>query len=437
MPPAAMSDPAMSEPVGRRKLLGAWYTPEALVEHVVTIALADYSSAGLSLAGNPLAGRPPDDGCPITVLDPACGDGRFLAAVGERLGGRARLTGVDIDPVAVAASRERLPDAEILHADALGHVWGDRRFDVVIGNPPFLNQMSAATTRGGRSRFGGGPYADSAAEFLALAVQLVNGDGGRVALVLPQSVLSTRDAATIRAGVLERTALVHLWWSHQPMFDASVRTCAVVLEAGETQGEVARTSGPRFEVVSTAPACSLDSSSWGALLLDEVDPPPASTGRNLGDIASFSVDFRDQYYGLVGAVGDDAEGPALITSGLIEPGRCLWGERPTRFAKQRYLAPRVDLAQLSPRMQGWARRRLVPKLLIANQTRVIEAVADPTGAWLPSVPVITCTTDALDEVAQILGSDHATQWVRHHAAGSGLSANTVRLTPALLASIPR
>ena len=46
---------------------------------------------------------------------------------------------------------------------------------------------------------GGGPYADAAAEFLALAVRVVR-PGGPVGLVLPQSLLAARDAAAIRAG---------------------------------------------------------------------------------------------------------------------------------------------------------------------------------------------------------------------------------------------
>ena len=91
---------------------------------------------------------------------------------------------------------------------------------------------------------------------------------------------------------------------------------------------------------------------------------------------------------------------------------------------------------LSPALQRWAAQRLVPKILIANQTRRIEAVIDRDGAWLPSVPVITCTTDRLDDVAAVLHSDAATEWVRYHAAGSGLSATSVRLTARLLASIP-
>ena len=162
----------------------------------------------------------------------------------------------------------------------------------------------------------------------------------------------------------------------------------------------------------------------------------AHDGPTLGDIATFTVDFRDQYYGLVGAVGDQENGPPLITSGLIEPGRCAWGERPARFAKQRFVAPRVALDRLSPALQQWARRRLVPKILIANQTKVIEAVHDVRGEWLPSVPVITCLTDQPDRTLAVLSSSAANEWVHHHAAGSGLSATSVRLNPRLLASIP-
>ena len=33
-------------------------------------------------------------------------------------------------------------------------------------------------------------------------------------------------------------------------------------------------------------------------------------------------------------------------------------------------------------------RRLVPKVLVANQTRIVEAVCDPHGEWLPAVPVL-------------------------------------------------
>jgi len=421
----------------RRKQLGAWYTPDALVEHVVDLVLEGAATGD----------------APLRVLDPACGDGRFLAAIGRRLGGRVELVGCDIDPTAVAAARRSIGTAAtIIHADALTYEWPEGTFDIVVGNPPFLNQLSRATTRGGRSRYGGGPYADTAAVFLALSVGLARPDGGRVAMIVPVSALTTRDAASIRSDLLSRAALRHLWWSPTAMFDAQVRTATLVFERGAAQGDVHRTVGPAF--APAAPARL--GRSWGALLLDGDDDladagpaGPESAGGAastdgpapvLGDLAVFSADFRAQYYGLVGAVGDDVDGPPLITSGLIDPGHCRWGEQPVRFAKQRFAAPRVAVDRLSPTMQRWAAARLVPKVLIANQTRVVEAVVDRAGAWLPGVPVISAVPRPgvdLDAIMAILASPAATAWVRQHAAGSGLSADTVRVSPALLASIPR
>jgi SAM-dependent methyltransferase len=380
-------------PVSQRKLLGAWYTPPELVDVVVTEVRRNFE--------------------PHTVLDPACGDGRFLAPFTD-----AVVTGIDIDPATIWT-----------RDDALTRDWGDQRFDAVVGNPPFLNQLAAATSRGGRSKFGGGMYADSAAEFLALAVRLAR-PGGRVGLVLPLSMLSTRDVAAIRDDVSQRAALRWMWWSPTQMFDANVRVWAGVWEVGGVQADVQRSFGPRFE---PRPAVAMPRQ-WSGLIADTA--VEAHSGPTLGDIATFTADFRDQYYGLVGAVSDESDGPPLITSGLIEPGECLWGRRPTRFAKHRYDAPRVDVTALSPPLQRWAEQRLVPKILIANQTRRIEAVIDRSGHWLPSVPVITCTTARLDDVATALHSDAATDWVRYHAAGSGLSASAVRLTAKLLASIP-
>ncbi|MDO9176360.1 MAG: hypothetical protein Q7V62_16250, partial [Actinomycetota bacterium] len=92
--------------------------------------------------------------------------------------------------------------------------------------------------------------------------------------------------------------------------------------------------------------------------------------------------------------------------------------------------------RLTPALQRWATTRLVPKILIANQTKLIEAVHDPAGEWLPSVPVITCLTEQPERVLAVLASGAANEWVHHHAAGSGLSAASVRLNPRLLASIP-
>ena len=396
-----------------RKQRGDFPTPPELVHLVVANTLP-----------------PVRHGERVTVLDPACGDGRFLAAAASQLaaaGAVPVLTGVDIDAGCVRACRRALRAAgevRIERDDALRRDWGDERFDVVVGNPPYLSQLATATTRGGASRHGGGPYADAAAEFLALAVRLTEPRGGRVGLVLPQSILASRDAAAVRADVDRRAELVWSWWSPQRLFDAQVVVCALAFELG------------------ARPSSRNGDHPWSRVVADALGVPslPAlATAGTLGDRSRLSANFRDQYYGLVPAVRDDAPGPPLITSGLVEPGRCRWGERAVIFARRRLVRPRVDPAALSPAMRRWAARLTVPKVLVANQTRIIEAVADPDGAWLPGVPLITVRPTLLGDVwqlAAVLTSPVASAWAWHRAAGTGLSARSLRLGPRWLAELP-
>lgn len=411
-----------------RQQLGAWYTPPDLVDTVVEAVITREFVAARAAS--------------LAVLDPSCGDGRFLVAAQRRIasfGATTELMGCDLDPAAVDAARELLPASAVLHHDdALATTWPPRRFDLVIGNPPYLSQMAAITTRGGSSRRGGGPYADAAAEFLALAGELVDPAGGRVALVLPQSLLASRDVEAIRNSIGERASMFWSWWSDRKVFDAQVHVCVVAFEFG-TPEPVERRSNWSHVVTGRqgVPAVPNDLHTHGCL----------------GDRARLNANFRDEYYGMIPAVGDHPTGPHLITSGLVDPGRSWWGERPITFAKQRFERPRVDLTSLDDHMREWARRRLVPKVLVANQTRIVEAVCDPTGDWLPGVPVLGVyptgahwdderrrSADELAEsaweIAAVLTSPVASGWLWHRGAGTGLSADTIRLSPVTLAALP-
>lgn len=391
----------------------------------------------------------------VRVLDPACGDGRFLVAAAALIrsaGGIPVLTGVDIDLGGLRAAgllaRRTGVAIEGIEADSLEHDWGSRRFDVVVGNPPFLSQMATATAREGGSRFGGGTYANAAVDFLALSSRLVD-DGGRVGLVLPTSLLTARDAGPIRAAVETTCALRWFWSSPSMMFDAMVHTCAVGLERRGGRGATARRAvirsvGPEFHAAADVdpPAAATANHHWGWLIADWNGVPHVPAVRStstMADHALVTANFRDQYYGLVGAVSDDADGPPLITTGLIDVNRCLWGERPTRFAKQRFQAPRVDRTNFPPFMQRWAERCLVPKVLVATQSRVIEAVVDEAGAWLPAVPVIRLVPNqpgALWQVAAVLTSPVASALIAEQSVGSGLSHHTVRVSQRTLGLLP-
>lgn len=425
MTAGSSEDDVERDPTVERKQRGAWFTPQHLVDTIVAAVVDDEFVERRRHR-------------PISVIDPSCGDGRFLVAARhaiERRGAAAVLVGVDVDAATIASIGA---DAGIrtVHADALTERWAeavrpDEGFDLVIGNPPYLSQMAAATSRGGSSGRGGGPYMDAAAEFLSLGAELVDPHGGRLTYVLPQSILSARDAEDIRREIDRRASMFWSTWTGERDFDAHVVTCALAFEFGRVADDQ-RSGNWSYVVTERSGVPALPS------VFERADP---EHGR-LGDRVRLNANFRDEYYGMVPAVGDHESGPPLITSGLIDPGRSLWGERPVRFAKQHFDAPRIDLDLLDDKMAHWAARRLVPKVLIANQTPILEAVCDPDGAWLPGVPVVAAypldagrAAEIAWQVTAVLTSPSASVWAWHQRGGTGLGPASIRVGPTMLAEL--
>jgi hypothetical protein len=432
-----------------RKRRGAWYTPAEIVDFLVEQAVAP------AIRSAAATGRA------VRVLDPACGDGRVLAAAARafdqarpahRFGADSvddarpalNLIGIETDVAAAASARWSALGARIVVGDGRVLETADC-FDAVVGNPPYLGQLARATSRGGRSMLGGGPYADVAAEFLARAVDLARPEGGRVALVLPQSILASRDTAPIRTAVLERAALVGFWWAGQPVFDARVSVCVVVLERGVAQGEIRRWTGVDLRPAPSAPSNAVAGPTWSPLIADLAGIPPVDLGPaagRLGDLASATAGFRHQFYGLIDHVADRGPGPPLVTTGLIDAGRCHWGDVPVRFAKRIFVSPRVDLVALGradPKLAAWVQARLCPKVLVATQTKVIEAVADPAGEWVPSTPVIAVHPHRehdLWAVAAVLTAPPVAAWAAARHVGAGLGGIALKLSAAQVLDLP-
>lgn len=467
---------------GERRARGAYYTPPELISGVLDLAL-DPLLERAAAAG-------PDAVLALRIIDPSCGDGRFLAAAGERLvaalvaagtpadeaaalvAGRC-LHGVDLDPEAVDLARGSLrsfgaaPDAAriaVVRGDALLEVElvPEGSFDLVVGNPPFLSQLDAGTARSAestarlRARFGGAiaAYTGPAAAFLLLGRALARPDGGVVALVEPVPLLSARDAAGTRAALLDDGHLRSLWLVGDAGFDADVEVCVPVLERSVSvdrrrPGSTSLHRGRSGDDAGAAPAPTPADPSWSGLLatIDGLPDRSLDAVGTLADLATATADFRDQYYGLAGCIvdepdADDATHPPLVTVGLIDPAQLGWGERPTRFNKVSYLHPRVDRAALPEPLVRWVDARLVPKVLLATQTRVLEAVVDPVGRLLPSVPVVSVIpNDPVDAMAvwrigAVLTCPAVALVAARRHLGTGRSARSLRLRAAEVLELP-
>lgn len=135
----------MSAADERRKALGQYFTPRWAAEAVVERHFADLPAGA-------------------TVVEPACGDGRFLMALPDHV----RAIGVEIDSLHAQRARA-LSGREVITGDFL-RVELPEDIDALVGNPPFVATTIAA--------------------FLDRAHALLR-EGGRCGFILPAYVLQT------------------------------------------------------------------------------------------------------------------------------------------------------------------------------------------------------------------------------------------------------
>src|SRR3990172_10853830 len=247
-----------------RKCLGTHYTPDPLVDYIVSRTLGPFLRSRDTLTR-------------LRILDPACGSGLFLLKAYEMLADAWRkafgsygpnnarhilkhcLFGIDIDERSVFEARKHLLakaslsecdcvsiDENIVAGDALlvrpaptlipmgnqapgtqlsGAIFAEHSFDCVIGNPPYVRiqhtpaekreryMLSYTTARG---RF------DIAALFLELSEYLLN-KSGRLGFIVSNKILSTAGAKRIRMFLGRRFSIEEITdLADTKLFDAAV-----------------------------------------------------------------------------------------------------------------------------------------------------------------------------------------------------------------------
>lgn len=193
-------------PTHTRGTLGAFYTPPALADRL--IELAEESGTNWQTA---------------KILDPACGGGAFLVPVAQKMRASLegsepafvlrqvgnRLAGLELDPYAgwfaqaaldicfadlSLASGCRFPNI-VKIANTL-ETAPDRKFDLVIGNPPYgrVKLTDVQRERYSRSLYG---HANLYGVFTDIALRWIKGDG-TVAYLTPTSVLGGQYFSALR-----------------------------------------------------------------------------------------------------------------------------------------------------------------------------------------------------------------------------------------------
>jgi tRNA1(Val) A37 N6-methylase TrmN6 len=438
------SPPALHSPPNR-KATGVYYTPALLID-----LLLHHAFSHISLNTKPLK-----------ILDPACGPGDFLLAAHKRLPTTPHhLYGIDIDPSAVAQCRAALsasihPSSFILHpSDALldpPDFLKPQSFDLILGNPPYVNAIEGNLTPTTKSKLRAlhpnvKGAADLAHYFLDQAIRLVK-PGGRIALVLPRAILNSPAAAHLRANLPPhlRPNLIYAPERHDFFPGAAIFICLLIL-GPEALCQISTDPTPP---TATFQRISITSSNWwlpfATPFSGRACPPCPFPHQTLG--AHFEVNASmiaaDAYDLLPHLIDDpDAPGPKLVTTGLIDPNICHWGQRPCRYLKKDYQHPRLDLSK--PLTRSLAKRVATarrPKILVAGLAKKIEAFLDPAGQYIGAVSTFSIyhphdDEQALATLLQKLLSPATTTHFITHLGANALRGQHVTLKKTFLHTLP-
>ncbi len=194
-----------------RKASGAYYTPREVAHALVRWAVRLGSDR---------------------MLDPACGDGRFLSL-------HQCSTGVEQDAGAAAAARLKAPEAVIHDGDFFAWAEGTAdRFECAAGNPPFVRyQRFSGSTRkraldlcaARGAKFSG--LSSAWAPFLVAAASLLR-PGGRMAFVVPAEIGHAPYSAPLLGYLLGHFEVVQLIAVREKIFPALSEDCWLLFAEG-------------------------------------------------------------------------------------------------------------------------------------------------------------------------------------------------------------
>ncbi|WP_158515975.1 N-6 DNA methylase [Pararhodobacter sp. CCB-MM2] len=237
-----------------RKKSGTYYTPPFMHDYIAAKCVGEYFDKVKNTE-------------PPRVIDFACGSGSFLvAAIDEVLkllkardpqkpwakiliGGRF-IAGVDIDPKAVSIARLRLwhrlveePDALplpslseiVISADGLrSETWGklDQPYDIVLGNPPFLKTSLVEEKDDLSDRFKTAKGRFDFSHLFAEQAIKVLAPGGILGLVLPNRILQSASAQTLRAELISSCSIQTIvdFGSNRPFRDVSAYVMCLIAQ---------------------------------------------------------------------------------------------------------------------------------------------------------------------------------------------------------------
>ena len=336
-------------------------------------------------------------------------------------------------------------------------------FDAVIGNPPYLDSETMTRFIPGWRDYCGTKYRAAAGNwdvfcvFIERALDLCR-PGGYHSFIVPNKLGSASYARNIRAIIAGEYDLSRIRdYARVPLFPASVYPIVYSVRKQERDDTV-RVLYERMAYDEAGAVCPVlaerldraryfraDGSPWA--IFSDISPASPVERLNSSFLAlsaaasvhgAATVAEAYELAPLIRDAGTAAPGDLrVVNSGTIDRYVNLWGIRPMRYLGNSYVHPVVPHGAVNRLPPVRLRQARTPKIIVAGMTRVLECIADLTGALLPAKSTTIIESDAdLCWLLGILNSRLMGFYFLSVYGGDRLRGGYLRIGPPQLRTLP-
>lgn len=336
-------------------------------------------------------------------------------------------------------------------------MFGTAKFDVVIGNPPFIDSETMTkkmpefreqlksiykTTRGNWDIF---------VPFIERGIQLCSGNGS-ISYIVPNKLIGAKYAKTVRKFINELELKEIRDYSRQKIFETAdvFPITFIIKNITRKEGDVTcyNIMNSKLEIEWGNSFIGMQKNeNWDKFFLKEEAFDIISKmemGKLIVDTSSkvLGAATVSESYEIKKVLRDEEYIPGtfkFINTGTIDPYVSLWGKKKTQYIKGRYSFPRIKKSDIEKINTTRLKEALSPKIIIAGMVKEIESFLDFNGDYMAGKSTVILLNEDLNYlsfVTAVLNSSLSTFYLNSNYYSLKMSGGYLSISPTIIKEFP-